>query len=86
MTAKGADHLSKKTSTTTTNTLTFRKDHPKDRASYGIAGLAGIVVFDKRLFANVKAPKTITVDCDLAVPEEAPAKPATKGKAAAAQA
>jgi hypothetical protein len=77
--------MSKKT-TGTNNTMSFRKDHPKDRASYGIAGVAGIVVFDKRLFANGKAPKTITLDCDLAVPEEAPAKPATKGKAAAAQA
>lgn len=70
----------------TANTLTYRKDHPKDRASYGIAGVPGIVVFDKRLFANGKAPKTITLDCDLATPPDEPTKPATKGKAAAAQA
>lgn len=75
--------MSKKT--VTTNTLTYRRDHPKDRASYGVPGVPGLVAFDKRLFANGKAPKTITLDCDLAVPEEEPAKPTTKGKAAAAQ-
>ena len=32
--------------------LTFRKLHPKDRASFGIVGVPGIAVFDLRLFAN----------------------------------
>jgi hypothetical protein len=62
--------MSKKNVAAASNTLTFRKAHPKDRYSYGIPGVAGIVVFDTRLFANGKAPKTITLDCDLAAPEE----------------
>ena len=77
--------MSKKTSTST-STLTFRKDHPKDRASYGIAGVPGIVVFDTPLFANGKAPKTITLDCDLAVPEEPKKKVTAKGAKADASA
>ena len=76
--------MSKKNVAVSANTLLYRRDHPGDRASYGIAGVPGIVVFDKRLFANGKAPKTITLDCDLAAPpEEKEVKPA-KGKAAAA--
>jgi hypothetical protein len=53
-------------------TLTFRKNHPKGRCSYGVAGAPGIAVFDMRLFANGKAPKTITVDAKLTVAKTAP--------------
>ena len=59
------------------NTLTYRKDHPNDRCSFGIPGVPGIVVFDNRLFAGGKPPKTIVVDCGLATPvakEPTPAK------------
>ena len=64
----------------TSNVLTFRKPHPKDRASFGIVGVAGIAVFDLRLFASGKAPKFITLDCALAVGKVAPAKTSGKGK------
>jgi hypothetical protein len=50
------------------NTLTFRKNHPKDRCSYGIQGVHGIAVFDTRLFADGKPPKVITVSCNLVAP------------------
>lgn len=63
--------------------LTYRRDHPGDRCSYGIAGNAGIVVFDKGLFANGIAPATIIVDCDM-VPVKADNKTA-KAEAAAAK-
>jgi hypothetical protein len=53
---------------TVTNTLSYRKSHPNNRCSFGVPGVAGIVVFDKRLFADGKVPKTITIDCDLAAP------------------
>jgi hypothetical protein len=48
-------------------TLTFRTMHPKNRCSYGVAGNAGIVVFDLNLFAGSEVagftpPATITVD------------------------
>jgi hypothetical protein len=63
----------------TENTLTYRKSHPKDRCSYGVAGVAGIVVFDTRLFADGKPPKTITVSCNLTSPVSKEPKPkATK--------
>ena len=51
--------------TTVNHLLTYRRDHPGDRCSYGIAGNSGIVVFDKGLFVGGVAPATITVDCDL---------------------
>jgi hypothetical protein len=54
--------------TATNNTLTYKRDHPNNRSSYGVPGVPGIVVIDKRLFANGQAPKTITVDCALALP------------------
>lgn len=49
----------------TNHTLVYRRDHPQNRCSYGIAGVPGIVVFDKGLFANGVAPETITLDCVL---------------------
>lgn len=68
------------------STLTFRRNHPGGgplgRVSYGIAGVAGIVVFDLNLFPGGVAPLIITLDCPLAeakpakVKAEAPAAPA----------
>jgi hypothetical protein len=51
-------------------TLTYRREHPGNRCSYGIAGNAGIVVFDKGLFVggdqpDFQAPATITLDCEM---------------------
>jgi len=51
-------------------TLTFRTMHPKNRCSYGVAGNAGIVVFDLNLFAGsdqpgFAPPAIITVDAVL---------------------
>lgn len=63
--------------------LTYRRDHPGDRCSYGIAGNAGIVVFDKGLFKDGVAPPTITLDCEM-VPVKADNKTA-KAEAAAAK-
>src|SRR4051794_3126568 len=56
------------TATATNHTLTYRRTHPNDRCSYGIAGVPGIVVFDVKLFADGKPPKTIVLDCALALP------------------
>jgi hypothetical protein len=58
----------------TNYTLTYRKNHPNNRASYGIAGVPGIVVFDLKLFANGKPPATIVLDCPMALPVVKPAK------------
>lgn len=63
--------------------LTYRRDHPKDRCSYGIAGVSGIVVFDKGLFLNGVPPQTITLDVNLALPK--PDGKAAKAEAAAAR-
>ncbi len=57
------------------HTLTYRKAHPGNRVSYGVAGVAGIVVVDLKLFANGKPPATIVLDCALALPVAKPAKP-----------
>lgn len=53
---------------TSNRTLTFRREHPGNWVSFGIAGMPGRVAFKKQLFANGVVPKTITVDCALAVP------------------
>lgn len=58
--------------------LTFRRTHPKDRASYGVDGNSGIVVFDQNLMnggdsADFKWPATITLDAAL-VPVKADSK------------
>jgi hypothetical protein len=50
------------------HTLTYRRTHPGNRCSYGIAGQPGIVVFDLRMFADGKPPATIVLDCALALP------------------
>src|SRR6188768_249876 len=66
------------------HTLTFRRTHPKNRCSYGIAGNAGIVVFDIALLAlasGASLPPTITVDVPLALPKLA----GDEAKAAKAQ-
>lgn len=51
-------------------TLTFRRTHPKDRASYGVDGNSGIVVFDRNLLLGGDAPdfewpKVIVIDAAL---------------------
>lgn len=60
--------------------LTFRTNHPKNRVSYGVAGVTGIVVFDLNLFADGVAPPTITIDAELKAPKVA----STTAKAEAA--
>lgn len=55
-------------------TLEYRRDHPKSRCSYGVAGVAGIVVFDLNLIAGsdqpgFTMPSTITIDVPLAEPK-----------------
>jgi hypothetical protein len=57
------------------HTLTYRKNHPGNRCSFGIPGVPGIVVFDLKLFANGKPPATIVLDCDLALPVAKASKP-----------
>lgn len=80
--------------------LVYRRDHPKDRCSYGVAGNSGIVVFDKSLFAGGDGegfvpPTTITLDVQLVEPkadnkelkaQQAAAKAAEKAEKAAAKA
>ncbi|OFW03721.1 MAG: hypothetical protein A3H96_04300 [Acidobacteria bacterium RIFCSPLOWO2_02_FULL_67_36] len=58
----------------TNHTLTYRRLHPQGRASYGIAGVPGLVGFHLSMFADGKAPATITVDCALALPVTKAAK------------
>ncbi len=67
--------------------LTYRRDHPKNRCSYGIAGNPGIVVFDIGLFAGsdqpgFTAPATITLSCPM-VSEKADSKTAKAEEQAA---
>ncbi len=69
-TAEGTNHV-----------LTYRRDHPQNRCSYGISGVSGIVVFDKGMFLDGNPPATITLDCMLAMP-----KPDQKAAKAEAQA
>lgn len=50
--------------------LTYRREHPGNRCSYGIQGNSGIVVFDKGLFVGgdqpgFTAPPVITLDCQM---------------------
>jgi hypothetical protein len=54
--------------TVSNHTLVFRRNHPQGRCSYGIAGVPGLVGFDLRMFADGKPPKSIVLDCALAVP------------------
>lgn len=61
--------MANKSKADTNNTLTYRRDHPGNRCSFGIAGVPGIVVFDKGLFADGVAPATIEMDCALALPK-----------------
>lgn len=74
--------------------LTFRRNHPGNRCSYGIAGNSGIVVFDRGLVAGTVPttsnedlggmPATITLDAEMVEPK-AVAK-ADKAEAQAAKA
>lgn len=63
------------TAPATNRAIVYRRDHPGNRCSYGISGNAGIVVFDKGLFAGGVAPASITLDCDM-VPVKADNKTA----------
>lgn len=73
--------------------LTFKRNHPQDRASYGIPGVSGIVVVQRGMFAGTTPftsntdlagmPATITVDAPLASPR--PDNKAAKAEAAAAK-
>lgn len=72
--------------------LAYRREHPQNRCSFGIAGNPGIVVFDKGLFADPNnIPAHITLDVQL-VPVKAiasqdkMAKAAEKAEAAAKKA
>lgn len=59
--------------------LAFRRNHPGNRCSYGIAGNSGIVVFDRGLVAGTVPttsesdlggmPASITMDCELVQPK-----------------
>lgn len=60
--------------------LTFKRNHPQDRASYGIAGNPGIVVIQRGLVKGTTSfgtdmhalagmPATITVSCELVAPK-----------------
>lgn len=59
--------------------LTFRRNHPGNRCSYGIPGNSGIVVFDRGLVAGTVPttsesdlggmPATITMDVELVAPK-----------------
>lgn len=74
--------------------LTFKRNHPQDRCSYGIAGNPGIVVFQRGLIKGALPftsntdlgglPATITLSCELVQPK-ADNKTA-KAEAAAAKA
>lgn len=52
--------------------IMYRRDHPGGgalgRCSYGIAGVPGIVVFDKSLFPDGVPPASITLDCVVVSP------------------
>jgi hypothetical protein len=57
------------TVTTVNTSITYRRDHPGNRCSFGIAGVPGIVVFDKGLFADPNnIPTTISLDIPLQLP------------------
>lgn len=81
-------------STAENRMLTFRRNHPGNRCSYGIDGNSGIVVFDRGLVAGTVPttsnedlggmPATISLDC-LLVPVKVDNKSA-KAEAAAAKA
>jgi len=65
--------------TATNYNLTFKRNHPQDRASYGIAGNPGIVVFQRGLFVGATVPTSnsdpgglpliITLSCLMALPK-----------------
>ena len=60
-------------------TLTFRRNHPGNRCSYGIAGNSGIVVIDRGLFVGTTPttetqelggmPQTLSLDALLVAPK-----------------
>jgi hypothetical protein len=54
--------------TVSNHTLTLKRQHPGNRSSYVIAGVPGLVAFHNNLFVDGKPPKSIVLDCKLAVP------------------
>ena len=77
-------------------TLTFKRNHPQDRSSYGIEGNAGIVVFQRSLFVGATAPvdnfdlaglpRTIVLDSLMASPQAKASKSEAAAEKAAAKA
>lgn len=69
-TPAAADQPADPTPAATANfTLSYRREHPGNRCSYGIAGVPGIVVFDRGLFADPTFNGVIVVDVPLALPK-----------------
>lgn len=69
---------------TVNRTINFRKHHPKNRCTYGIPGVPGVIVIDKGMLADPTAPPaTLTLSCDLQLPR---APKADKAEAQAAKA
>jgi hypothetical protein len=72
------------------HTITFRRTHPGGgplaRCSYGIAGVSGIVVFDRALFVDGVMPETITLSCELVQPQPDAKQQKAEAQAAKAQA
>ena len=60
-------------------TLTYRREHPKNRCSYGIDGVSGIVVVDRNMLADPTYTGPLVLNVPLASPK-------LDGKAAKAEA
>jgi hypothetical protein len=70
--------------------LSYRRDHPGDRSSYGVSGVPGLVVIHHSLIAGFGTegfapPAVINVDFDLAEPKEDKRSAAAAERAAKAQ-
>ena len=76
-------------------TLTYKRNHPKNRSSYGIAGNVGIVVFQRSFFPTATEPannydraglpETIDLDVDLVEPKVVAPKVTVDAAAKAAE-
>lgn len=71
---------------TSNRTLVFHSVHPSNRVSYKIPGVPGNVVIFNTMFRDGIAPPTITVDCELALPQPKVDKSAEKAAKAAERA
>lgn len=70
--------------------LSYRRDHPGDRSSFGVSGVPGLVVIHHSLIVGFGTPEfqipaTINVDFDLADPKEDKRSAAAAERAAKAQ-